>query len=101
MVRDQAFHAAIAQLDALEQPLRDLHRAIGGEAELAVGFLLQGRRRERRGGPLRVPGSSRLICRRDRSGVGLGVGDASGLKVGIGTVTPPAEACAPPGGTMT
>ena len=53
VVRDQALEVAAADVDALEQPLRDLHRALGREAELAVGFLLQRRGRERRRRPLR------------------------------------------------
>jgi hypothetical protein len=33
----------IAGLDALKQPLRNLHRPLGGESELAAGFLRQRR----------------------------------------------------------
>ena len=50
-VGDQADHALVAERDAFVQALRDLHRAAGGEAELARGLLLQRRGRERRRGP--------------------------------------------------
>ena len=53
VIRDQALEVAAADVDALEQPLRDVHRAIGREPELAVGLLLQGRGGERRRRPLR------------------------------------------------
>ena len=53
MIRDETFEIAAADVHALEQPLRDLHRPLGREAELAVGFLLQRRGRERRRRPLR------------------------------------------------
>ena len=38
-----------ADVDAFIKLLRDLHRALGAEAELARGFLLQRRGDERRG----------------------------------------------------
>ena len=53
MIRNQALEIAAADIDALKQPLRHLHRPLGGEAELAVGLLLQRRGREGRRGPLR------------------------------------------------
>ena len=46
-VGDETNRIAI-QIDTLKQALRHLHRAIGGKAELAGGFLLQGGGRERR-----------------------------------------------------
>ena len=48
VIRDHAFELAAAEVHALEQPLRDLHRPLGRKSELAVGFLLQRGRRERR-----------------------------------------------------
>src|SRR5215212_10108739 len=39
VIRDQAFHLTAAGLDALKQPLRDLHRPLGRESELAARFL--------------------------------------------------------------
>ncbi len=44
--------AVIGDVAVLEQPLRRLHRALGGEAQLAAGLLRQRRRGERRRGPL-------------------------------------------------
>ena len=46
-VGDQA-DIALANVDALVELLRQAHRALGGEAELARGLLLQRRGRERR-----------------------------------------------------
>ena len=51
MIGDEAFHFIVADVHALEQPLRRLHRPLGGEPQLAAGFLRQRRRRERRRGP--------------------------------------------------
>ena len=48
-VADQADRAFLADGHAFIQLLRDLHGALGGEAELARGFLLQGGSGERRG----------------------------------------------------
>ena len=48
VIGDETFHLAVTDVDALEQPLRHLHRPLGGEPELAAGFLRQRRRRERR-----------------------------------------------------
>ena len=50
MIGDQTFHLIVTDFNTLEQPLRHLHRALGGEAEFATGFLRQrgcceGRRR--------------------------------------------------------
>ena len=60
MIGDQAFHLAVADVDALEQPLRDLHRPLGREPELAAGFL-----RERGGGERRRRAlDARLLARR-------------------------------------
>ncbi len=53
VIRDHAFEIAAAKVHALEQPLRDLHRPLGREPELAVRFLLQRRGRKRRRGTLR------------------------------------------------
>ena len=52
VVGDEAFDLAAADLHALEQPLRDLHRPLGREPELAAGFLRERGRGERRRGPL-------------------------------------------------
>ena len=41
MVGDETFHLTVTDVDALEQPLRHLHRSLGGEPELAAGFLRQ------------------------------------------------------------
>ena len=63
------------------QALRRLHRAVGREPQLAVGFLLQGRRRERRRRPLRLrplldgghrPGQPAAQVGGERAGVRLG-----------------------------
>ena len=48
-IGDQADGVA-ADLDAFIEALRDLHGALGGEAQLARGFLLQGRGDEGRRG---------------------------------------------------
>ena len=48
VIGDEALDLAAANLHALEQPLRDLHRPLRREAELAAGFL-----RERGGGERR------------------------------------------------
>ena len=63
MIRDQTFELAAAEVHALEQPLRDLHRPLGREPELAAGFLLQRRGGERRRRPLRA---RLLLDARDR-----------------------------------
>ena len=65
MIRDEALDLAVADLDALKQPLRDLHRAAGGIAKLPAGFL-----RERGGGKRRRRTlEARLgLDRRDRPG---------------------------------
>ena len=52
VIGDQAFHLAAADLDALEEALRDLHRAARRESQLAAGLLGERRRRERRSRPL-------------------------------------------------
>ena len=55
----------VHRIDSLKQPLRHLHRPLGGEAELAAGFLRQRGRRERRCGAL----DTRLLfngCHRPR-----------------------------------
>ncbi len=44
----------VGDVAVLVQPLRDAHRLPGGEPQLAARLLLQGRRRERRGGPAGV-----------------------------------------------
>src|SRR5690606_1747974 len=49
-VADQADGAFVSQRHALVQLLRHLHGALGGEAQLARGLLLQGRGGERRRG---------------------------------------------------
>ena len=36
VIGDETFHLIVADVHALEQPLRRLHRALGGEAQLAV-----------------------------------------------------------------
>ena len=61
-VGDQADGLA-ADVDALEQALRGLHRAVGREAELARGLLLQGRGAE---GRRRVAADLLLLDRVDR-----------------------------------
>ena len=48
-IGDQA-HGLAADIDAFIKALRDLHGALGVEAQLAAGFLLQGRGLEGRGG---------------------------------------------------
>ena len=47
-IGDEADRFAVVDLDALVQPLRHHHRALGRKAELARRVLLQGARRERR-----------------------------------------------------
>src|SRR5690606_3089447 len=61
-VRDQT-DRALADVDALIEALRDRHRLLRAEAELARRFLLQRRRRERRG---RIPAALLLLDRGDR-----------------------------------
>src|SRR5688572_112412 len=51
VIGDETTHRVPA-VDALKQSLRDLHRALGGEAELAARLLRQRRGRERRRGTL-------------------------------------------------
>ena len=41
MVGDETFHLTVTGVDALKQPLRHLHRPLGGEPELAAGLLRQ------------------------------------------------------------
>ncbi len=63
MIRDEAPHLVVSSFNALEQPLRHLHRPLGREPELAAGFLRQRRCGERRCGSL----DARLLLeRRDR-----------------------------------
>src|SRR3990170_1590965 len=40
---DQAFGSGVAKFDAFVEALSDVHRARGGEAVMAGGFLLEGR----------------------------------------------------------
>jgi hypothetical protein len=46
VIGDQAFHFAVADIHALEQPLRRLHGPFGRESKLAARLLRQRRRRE-------------------------------------------------------
>ena len=62
VIGDEAFDLAVADLHALEQPLRHLHRPLGREAELAARLLRQRRRGERRRRPL---GAGLRLDRRD------------------------------------
>ena len=63
MIRDEAPHLVVSSFNALEEPLRHLHRPLGREPELAAGFLRQRRCGERRRGSL----DARLLLeRRDR-----------------------------------
>ena len=48
MIGDETFHLTLTDVNALEQPLRHLHRSLGREPELATRFLRQRRRGERR-----------------------------------------------------
>ncbi len=53
----------IGDVAVLVEPLRDAHRALRGEPQLAAGLLLQRRRHERR---IRTPGVGLLLRRRHR-----------------------------------
>jgi len=71
-----------AQVDALIQALGQLHGAAGGETQLARGFLLQGRGRERR---LRMPADLAMLELGDRiAGLGRDRGDGVlGQRLGV------------------
>ncbi len=62
----------IGDVAVLVEPLSDAHRALGGEPQLAAGFLLQRRGHERRVG---APGVGLLLHRRDAE---LGAAQARG-----------------------
>ncbi len=88
-VGDQA-HVAVRCVDALVQLLGDGHRALGAEAELAAGLLLERRRREgRRGAALALPRPD-LDDQRPAHPQGLDVrlGRGAIADLGLGSVDP-------------
>src|SRR6185437_124705 len=71
-IGDEADRLA-AEIDALVEPLRQAHRPAGAEAELARGFLLQGR-----------GGEGRLRVAADLLALDLGDGEAARPGDGVG-----------------
>ena len=80
-IGDQPDRVAV-EIDALVEPLRDRHRPGRAEAELARGFLLQGRGRERR---KRVAANFAMLDRGDAEPAGLQdrVGGGAGLRLAV------------------